>query len=276
MKLEYICNDCGREISWSEYQNQSDIFCSECGGRIEEVDNDLASQPLNQSTKKQPSSVTKNSYLISCNSCSHQFSNRAKECPKCGWKTQVLCQVCQQKIPYNSTSCPECGDPEPLSSEEQKLVTGKEIVTKNGYAGFWFRAIAIIVDSIIAQLVSIITVIPLAFALGASMAGTSTASEIESTGYVLGCVMGILIQWLYFTISESSIWQATLGKKMFGIFVTDMDGNKIGFGKANARYWSKIISALILFIGFIMVAFTQNKQGLHDIIAGTLVMKKKV
>ncbi len=98
--------------------------------------------------------------------------------------------------------------------------------------------------------------------------------EIEAAGQGLGFIMGVLIQWLYFTVSESSTWQATLGKKMFGLKVTDLEGNKIGFGKANSRYWSKIISAVILLIGFIMVAFTARKQELHDIIARTLVMKK--
>jgi hypothetical protein len=56
--------------------------------------------------------------------------------------------------------------------------------------------------------------------------------------------------------------------------VTDLDGNRIGFGRATGRYFAKILSALILLIGFIMAAFTQKKQGLHDIIAGTLVVKK--
>ena len=147
-------------------------------------------------------------------------------------------------------------------------------MTDMKYAGFWFRVIAAIVDSIIVQIAVIIIVFPLGFALGASMAGTSTMAEIEAAGQGLGYVIGILVQWLYFTVSESSTWQATLGKKMFGIRVTDMEGNKISFGKANGRYWSKIISAIILFIGFIMVAFTKKKQGLHDIIAGTLVMRK--
>lgn len=147
-------------------------------------------------------------------------------------------------------------------------------MTDMKYAGFWFRVIAAIVDAIIAQIAAIVIVLPLAFALGASMAGTSTMAEIEAAGQGLGFVIGVLIQWLYFTVSESSTWQATIGKKMFGLKVTDMEGNKIGFGKANGRYWSKIISAIILFIGFIMVAFTAKKQGLHDIIAGTLVMKK--
>lgn len=147
-------------------------------------------------------------------------------------------------------------------------------MTQMKYAGFWFRVIAAIVDVIISQIARIIIVFPLAFALGASMAGTATNSEIQAAGEGLGMIIGILVHWLYFTVSESSSWQATLGKKMFGLRVTDLDGNKIGFGKANGRYWSKIISALILLIGFIMVAFTKRKQGLHDIIAGTLVIKK--
>ncbi|NWO06793.1 MAG: RDD family protein [Alteromonadaceae bacterium] len=146
--------------------------------------------------------------------------------------------------------------------------------TQKNYAGFWFRVIAAIVDAIISQIGAVIIVLPLAFALGASMAGTSSQREIEAAGEGLGMILGILIQWLYFTVSESSSWQATLGKKMFGLKVTDMTGKRIGFGKANARYWSKIISAIILLIGFLMVAFTKQKQGLHDIIAGTLVVKK--
>ncbi len=60
-----------------------------------------------------------------------------------------------------------------------------------------------------------------------------------------------------------------------GIVVTDIDGNRISFGRANARFWSKIISGMILGIGFLMAAFTEKKQGLHDMIAGTLVIKKR-
>jgi len=168
-------------------------------------------------------------------------------------------------------------------------------VTEMKYAGFWFRAIAAIVDIIISQITVGIIAFPLGMALGASMTNTSTQSEIQAVAGGLGMVLGIFVQWLYFTVSESSSWQATLGKKMFGLNVTDMEGNKIGFGKANSRYWlkmilgmillagfvmvtftnwSKIISAIILLIVFIMVALTEKKQGLHDIIAGTLVVKK--
>ena len=73
---------------------------------------------------------------------------------------------------------------------------------------------------------------------------------------------------------ESSSRQATVGKMATGIVVTDMTGKKISFAKATGRHFAKIISGVILLIGFIMIAFTQKKQGLHDIIADCLVVKK--
>jgi uncharacterized RDD family membrane protein YckC len=82
-----------------------------------------------------------------------------------------------------------------------------------------------------------------------------------------------VVSWLYSALMERSSKQATLGKMALGIRVTDLDGNRIGFGKATGRYFAKILSALILGIGFLMVAFTQRKQGLHDMLAGTLVMR---
>ena len=74
---------------------------------------------------------------------------------------------------------------------------------------------------------------------------------------------------------ESSSKQATLGKMVLGIVVTDAGGNRISFGRALGRNLAKIISDIILFIGHFMVAFTEKKQGLHDLIAGTLVVVKK-
>jgi uncharacterized RDD family membrane protein YckC len=56
--------------------------------------------------------------------------------------------------------------------------------------------------------------------------------------------------------------------------VTDLNGDRISFGKASGRFFGKIISRLILGIGFFMIGFTEKKQGLHDMIAGCLVVKK--
>jgi uncharacterized RDD family membrane protein YckC len=101
------------------------------------------------------------------------------------------------------------------------------------------------------------------------------ASEtIQILAGAMGYGIGFILNWLYFTMLEASAKQATPGKMVLGLIVTDLDGNQLSFGKANGRYWGKIISALILMIGFIMAGFTEKKQALHDILAGTLVIKK--
>jgi Tfp pilus assembly major pilin PilA len=85
-------------------------------------------------------------------------------------------------------------------------------------------------------------------------------------------VVAFIGGWLYFALLESSGWQATVGKRALGIKVTTVDGQRIGFGQATGRYFAKILSGLTLCIGFLMVAWTQKRQGLHDKIAGTLVL----
>lgn len=81
------------------------------------------------------------------------------------------------------------------------------------------------------------------------------------------------LDWLYFAFFESSSKQATLGKVVMKIIVTDLEGNRISFAKATVRYWSKWLSVIILMAGFIMAAFTSKKQALHDIITKSLVIR---
>jgi uncharacterized RDD family membrane protein YckC len=133
------------------------------------------------------------------------------------------------------------------------------------YAGFWRRVVAVILDGLV---LSIVTV-PLNLALGG---GYEVGSDSMAYSPAASTIGGVL-SWLYYSLMESSAKQATLGKMAMGIIVTDLEGRRIGFGKATGRYFAKILSALILGIGFLMVAFTQRKQGLHDILAGTLVVK---
>ena len=132
--------------------------------------------------------------------------------------------------------------------------------------------VAFLIDSVILIAVSC----PLGVVFG--VVAVATGAEEDSTWMAFGNLfvnlVSILVDWLYFSLLESSRWQATLGKKMLGLTVTDLNGNRLTFGKATGRYFAKILSSLILFIGFIMVAFTERKQGLHDQIAGTLVLRK--
>jgi uncharacterized RDD family membrane protein YckC len=79
---------------------------------------------------------------------------------------------------------------------------------------------------------------------------------------------------LYYSLMESSPWQATLGKRALGLQVTDLHGNRISFGRATGRYFAKIVSGLTLSIGYLMAGFTRRKQALHDIISECLVIRR--
>jgi uncharacterized RDD family membrane protein YckC len=79
--------------------------------------------------------------------------------------------------------------------------------------------------------------------------------------------------WLYEALLTSSSWQGTIGKRMLSLRVTDLEGRKITFARATGRFFGKLLSRMIMHIGFIMVAFTERRQGLHDLLAGTLVRK---
>ena len=133
------------------------------------------------------------------------------------------------------------------------------------YAGFWLRAVASIIDGILIQAALWI------LGAGASMGGFGMGAP-GMMGSTRGGV-GILAGLLYYVLMESSEKQATLGKMALGIKVTDLDGKRVTIGRAAGRYFAKYVSAIILGIGFLMAAFTQKKQALHDMIAGTLVVR---
>jgi uncharacterized RDD family membrane protein YckC len=91
---------------------------------------------------------------------------------------------------------------------------------------------------------------------------------------LLGSLVNILIQWLYYASMESGEGQATLGKRALGLKVTGVSGERISFGQATGRFFGKILSGLILLIGYLMMIWDDKKQTLHDKIAGTLVVVK--
>ena len=90
----------------------------------------------------------------------------------------------------------------------------------------------------------------------------------------LAIVLTILVVWLYFAFFESSAWQATPGKRILRLYVTDMQGRPVSFGRATIRYFGKMISGLTFMVGYVLAGFTEKKQALHDIIAGCLVMRR--
>ena len=148
------------------------------------------------------------------------------------------------------------------------------------YAGFWKRFVAFIIDSLIIGAIKMIIFVPLLGALGIGALSMRNMEQPSMEFFLalitasLGAICLVAIAgWLYFALMESKKG-ATLGKMALGIVVTDMNGNMITFGRASGRYFGKIISSLTLGIGYIIAGFTQQKQALHDIMAGCLVVNK--
>ncbi|MBA4058441.1 MAG: RDD family protein [Marivirga sp.] len=154
------------------------------------------------------------------------------------------------------------------------------------YAGFWLRFVAVIIDGIILGAVQFVAIMPILGIMGIGIADNmenfdssdqAEALSMMSSMFALAGitqVVFLIIQTLYYSLMESSNYQASVGKMVLGLKVIDINGNKLDFTKALVRNLSKIISSFILLIGYLMAAFTEKKQALHDMIANTLVVKK--
>lgn len=180
-------------------------------------------------------------------------------CSKCGKANDDLAKFCQQ-----------CGanlqpEPSPSNPPGPSAVVSQ---TPLKYAGFWNRFAAVFIDGLILGFGGSILNLPFLIAKG--MSNLTSYPFWIIFDFFLSLVMG----WLYCTLLESSSKQATIGKMAVGIIVTDLNGDRISFGRANGRWWGKAISFLILGIGYIMAGFTKKKQALHDIMADTLVVGK--
>ena len=160
-------------------------------------------------------------------------------------------------------------------------------MASSNYASFGIRWVAHIIDFIILYIVNWIVLTPILAAVGFGVAsandfdfesmteGDMIASFMALMGALIaGSIVLYIIRVLYGAFMESSKLQGTIGKLAVGIKVTGTDGSRLTFVKALLRHIGKIISGFIIFIGYIMAAFTEKKQALHDMIAGSVVVKK--
>jgi uncharacterized RDD family membrane protein YckC len=165
-----------------------------------------------------------------------------------------FCGNCGAKMDLSlSNVCPNCGAKSGASKSTAEVSTE----SSGNYAGFWVRFFAFLIDGVI-------LLIPFAICFG--IAGQSNTS--------LGFFLSWIVGFAYFAYLESSTRRATFGKQAMGVIVTKMDGSQLTFQEASIRYIAKLLSAVILYIGFIMIGFTEKKQGLHDMIAHTIVIRK--
>lgn len=151
------------------------------------------------------------------------------------------------------------------------------------YAGFWLRFVAVIIDGIILGILQFVVLTPILAAIGiGASSDIANGSEADMVALIakltaLFSTVGLIgqaVNILYFSFMESSKFQATIGKLALGLIVTDTNGEKLDFVKALIRNVSKIVSTVTLGIGYLLAGFTEKKQALHDMIAGTLVVKK--
>lgn len=152
--------------------------------------------------------------------------------------------------------------PLPRPAEPPPGMPFTESIAREDHAGFWRRVAASLIDGIITTVATLPVSIPL-----------MTRIDDPLTENAVVNLVVFALSWPYFAMMESGESQATLGKRAMSIVVTDADGRRIGFGRATARYFWKLVSGLILGIGYLMVAFTRYKQGLHDLGARTLVVQ---
>ncbi len=192
----------------------------------------------------------------------------------------MFCPNCGKRSPDDSEYCQKCGItfyPAPVMTEDPVITrfTGGNV---EEYAGFWQRLVAAIIDYFILISIGMVFafITGFIFTLIMFMAGFKI-SEIEKIYTLIPdpLVLSItfLIMWLYFAVFEASGMGATPGKKILGMNVVGQYGDPIGFWQATKRFWCKLISSVFM-IGFIMIAFHERKQGLHDLLAGTYVVTK--
>ena len=146
------------------------------------------------------------------------------------------------------------------------------------YGGFWVRVVDVIIDGFVVFLpiMVIILVTGLENSLFVASETINEANEPE-TLYELnfkGQLLWMFTWWLYEAIMTSSKHQATVGKLCLGLIVVDEQERRLTFGRATGRHFAKYLSSFLLGIGYLMVAFTKHKSGLHDLVAKTNVLVK--
>lgn len=199
----------------------------------------------------------------------------------------LTCEKCGAEIPEGASYCADCGTQlnvaqigpvtVPARTLPAEVPAAPEVSAAPAhapYAGFWLRAIAYLVDTILVSLVFgfVASFYPSAFVKSpdiTAMPSLSNLPQLTPAAFVI-TIAGV---WLYYTLFEASPWQATPGKRMLRLYVADIFGRRLTFGRAAARNAAKLISSLTFLVGYLVAGFTPRKQALHDILASCLVLR---
>lgn len=132
-------------------------------------------------------------------------------------------------------------------------------------AGFWIRVVAALIDGVVLWLAQ--KALTLLGALIIVGPGERAIVALAVAGWLFQLVIGTLYEIVFVWR-----WGQTVGKMAVKIRVMSEDYTPVSLGQSVGRYFAKILSALVLLIGYLMVAFRADKRGLHDLLAGTRVV----
>lgn len=227
----------------------------------------------------------------------------------------MFCSSCGATVKEGSTFCGNCGSPVtpsavqaaapvaaggaqvgavlaggvPATSAPPIIQGGMAAARDTGlYAGFWLRVVAALIDGlligipfVIIALVIFASALPMLRGFGREPnPNPFLLISLFSPRLLLLGALGLVGTWLYWSLLESSSWQATLGKKALGLYVTDLTGAPLSFGRASGRFFAgrgigyvPSIGGLYFLVDCILAGVTEKKQALHDMIAGCLVQR---
>jgi uncharacterized RDD family membrane protein YckC len=208
----------------------------------------------------------------------------------------MFCSSCGAQTGEGVAFCGACGRPVigyKVGSSPTEAVAGSTGLPAAGvatgvgvtYAGFWLRVVAALIDGLaLAIPMGFVFFLLIISALPTLM--THPPDPMRMMIAILPRLIVFLLitlaaTWLYWSLMESSTWQATLGKKALGLYVTDLEGNRVTFGKASGRFFAgrgigsvPYVGGLYFLVSCILAGLTEKKQALHDIIAGCMVLRK--
>jgi len=197
----------------------------------------------------------------------------------------VYCSKCGVLMADGAMFCAACGQAFSTAAVMARPMNAQVATAPRvEYGGFWLRFLAYLVDGAVILIGICVVAIPLVFltGLGAYLSNINPEQDWNENGawaiiavIFLLATASLVVTWLYHALMECSEWQATVGKKVLGLVVTDMEGRRVSFWRATGRHFAKIVTNMIpLLIGYILAGFTEKKQALHDMIAGCLILQR--
>lgn len=178
-------------------------------------------------------------------------------------EVHVDCSACQATLPVEDAVCPSCGKKSGELRDKVNEPTPHGACSVRKHAS-WIRVVSYGIDFVL--------ILVCCAMLGMLLGPLGLLDNMHDNEAAL---VVCIVSGLYYILQEGSSIQATIGKRIVGIVVTDFNGDRISFLRAAGRYFAKMLSGIFFGAGFIMIALSKQKVGLHDCLAGTYVVYRK-